>query len=98
MDGLDGRTDGRTDGRLDAAKNTMNDKSDALTNALISAFATGIFCTMTIVLFKAATEAATIDDIKRTYIALAATGCGAIFFALFTAIMFDDARRLENAK
>ena len=76
----------------------MNDKSDALTNALISAFATGIFCTMTIVLLSRAAEAATLDDIKRTYIALAATVCGAIFFALFTVIMFDAARRLENAE
>jgi len=47
---------------------------------------------MTIVLLSRAAEAATIDDIKRTYIALAATGCGAIFFALFTAMMFDTAR------
>lgn len=70
----------------------MNDKSDAFTNAMIGAFAVGIFSTLTIVLFKAAAEAATIDDIKRTYIALAATGCGAIFFALFTAMMFDTAR------
>lgn len=70
----------------------MSDKSDALINALIAAFATGIFCTMTIVLLSRAAEAATIDDIKRTYIALAATGCGAIFFALFTAMMFDAAR------
>lgn len=76
----------------------MNDKSDPLTNALIAAFATGIFCTLTIVLLSRAAEAATIDDIRRTYIALAATASGAIFFALFTVIMFDHARRLENVK
>lgn len=70
----------------------MNDKSDPSKNALMAAFATGIFCTMTIVLLGRAAEAATIDDIRRTYIALVATGCGAIFFALFTAIMFDTAR------
>lgn len=70
----------------------MNDKSDAFTNAMIGAFAVGVFSTLTIVLLSRAAEAATIDDIKRTFIALVATGCGAIFFASFTLIMLDAAR------
>jgi len=52
---------------------------------------------MSIVLFKAAAEAATLDDAKRIFIALTATGCGTAFFAVFTALMFDAAR-LENAE
>ena len=75
----------------------MNDKTDSTIGAAICAFAVGVFTTLCLSALVQLDTPMSLDATKTTYAKIAATICGAFFFAILT-VLAIDAARLENAE